>query len=374
MNDRQSLLVATRKGLFTVMREGRWRIEGPAFRGDNCSAVLAHPHTGALYVALDHGHFGTKLHRSVDGGATWAEIAVPQYPPKKEAEEDWVDMHGRTIPHSLLRIWCLEADHPQRGSGLWCGTIPGGLFHSDDGGDSWHLVDGLWNDPGRRRWFGGGADYPGIHSVCVDPRDPDRIRVAVSCGGVWESTDAGRNWHCIGEGWRAEFMPPERAADPGIQDVHRLAQCPAAPDVLWAQHHNGIFRSIDGGRQWTELEGVTPSAFGFALAVHPADADTAWFVPADKDERRIPLGGRVVVNRTRDGGRSFETLTSGLPQEHAYDLVYRHGLDVDADGESLAFGSTTGSLYVSATAGDDWQCLAEHLPPVYAVRFASPPR
>lgn len=118
---------------------------------------------------------------------------------------------------------------------------------------------------------------------------------------------------------------------------------------------------------------MQPSAFAFAVAVHPSDPDTAWFVPADKDERRIPRDGRLVVNRTRDGGRSFVTLTRGLPQEHAYDLVYRHALDVDPDGETLAFGSTTGSLYVSDAAGDDWQCLSEHLPPIYAVRLIPVP-
>lgn len=369
MAARSNLLVATRKGLFTSDRNREWRLEGPMFRGDNCSAVLAHPGTGALYAALDHGHFGAKLHRSTDGGASWHEIASPQYPAKPEAEDDWVDMHGRAIPHSLLRIWCLEADHPQRPDGIWCGTIPGGLFHSDDGGETWSLVEGLWNDPGRRRWFGGGADYPGIHSICVHPDDPARTRVAVSCGGVWETEDTGVSWRCIGEGWRAEYMPPEQAGDPGIQDVHRLAQCPAEPDVLWVQHHNGIFRSTDGGNHWTELEGVEPSAFGFPVVAHPQDPDTAWFVPAEKDERRMPLNGHVVVNRTRDGGRSFETLTAGLPQEHAYDLVYRHAFEIDAAGDTLAFGSTTGSLWVSENGGDDWHCVSEHLPPIYALRF-----
>ncbi len=373
MTAQRKLLVATRKGLFTIDGERDWRIEGPVFRGDNCSAVLEHRGSGVLYAALDHGHFGAKLHRSTDGGANWEEIATPQYPPKAEDEDDWLDMHGRTIPHSLVRIWCLEADHPDRPKGLWCGTIPGGLFHSDDGGDSWRLIESLWNHPGRRRWFGGGADWPGIHSICVHPEDAGVVRIAVSCGGVWETRDAGMNWECIGEGWRAEYMPPDQAGDPGVQDVHRIAQCPASPDVLWAQHHNGIFRSTDSGRHWTELQRVEPSAFGFPVVVHPRDPDTAWFVPADKDERRIPRGGRVVVNRTRDGGRGFMALTSGLPQEHAYDLVYRHALDVDSEGETLAFGSTTGSLYVSDNAGDDWQCISCHLPPIYALRFSGVP-
>jgi hypothetical protein len=152
--------------------------------------------------------------------------------------------------------------------------------------------------------------------------------------------------------------------------VHRLAQCRAAPECLWAQHHNGIFRSTDGAASWHEVKDVPPSVFGFAVAVHPEDPDTAWFVPAIKDERRIPVDGRVVVTRTRDGGQTFDVLRRGLPQEHAYDLTYRHALDVDRTGRALAFGSTTGSCWVSDDQGDHWQCLGEHLPPIYCVRFA----
>jgi hypothetical protein len=168
---------------------------------------------------------------------------------------------------------------------------------------------------------------------------------------------------------RAEFMPPERQYDPNIQDPHLMVQCHANPDVFWVQHHNGIFRSTDAAASWNELSNVKPSAFGFAVAVHPDDADVAWFVPAVKDEKRYPSDGRVVVNRTRDGGKTFETLTRGLPQSHAYDLVYRHALDVDETGNRLAFGSTTGSLWISDDGGEGWQTLSSNLPPIYAVRF-----
>ena len=139
--------------------------------------------------------------------------------------------------------------------------------------------------------------------------------------------------------------------------------------MLWVQHHNGIFRSTDAGANFTEISGVKPSVFGFAVAVHPADADTAWFVPSVKDEKRYPSEGRVVVNRTRDGGKTFQTLTQGLPQVHAYDLVYRHALDVDETGDRLAFGSTTGSLWLSENAGDSWQTWSLNLPAIHAVRF-----
>jgi hypothetical protein len=310
------------------------------------------------------------MHRSRDGGANWSEIATPQYPAKPA---DYVPkatpLEGQPVDWSLKLVWALATGGAGEPGVLWCGTLPGGLFRSEDGGDSWSLNRPLWDHPRREEWFGGGADHPGIHSICVDPRDPHHVTVGVSCGGVWTTRDGGAAWQLGGRGMRAEFMPLERAFEPNAQDPHLVAQCQSDPDVLWVQHHNGIFKSIDAAASWTEITGVQPSTFGFAVAAHPHDAATAWFIPAVKDEKRYPMDGRVVVNRTRDGGRTFETLTEGLPQQHAYDLVYRHALDVDESGDRLAFGSTTGSLWTSENAGDSWQALAAHLPPIYAVRF-----
>ncbi len=370
MDDR--IYVATRKGLFAVERVGakQWAITHAAFVGDNVSAVLADRRDTGLYAALEHGHFGAKLHRSRDGGVNWEECAVPVYPPKPDGVEDLDPMRKTPIPWSLQRMWVLESGGADEAGTLWCGTIPGGLFRSDDGARSWRLVDALWNLEERRQWFGGGADYPGIHSICVDPRDARRVVIAISCGGVWLTRDGGETWQLGGAGMRAAYLPPESAGDPNIQDAHRLAQCRAQPDVFWCQHHNGIYRSADACGSWQEITGVPLSAFGFAVVVHPADPQTAWFVPATKDEKRIPVEGKLAVLRTRDGGRSFTELRAGLPQSHAYDLVFRHALDIDQRGERLAFGSTTGSLWLSEDGGEHWLCVSTHLPPIHAVRFA----
>ncbi len=361
------LHVATRKGLFTFAPQGRgdWRVAETAFLGDNVSIVLPDARTGHLFAALDHGHFGVKLHRR--SGGAWQEIAAPVYPPKP-ADNDEQDMWGRPLPWSTVRIWALEPGGEP--GALWCGTIPGALFQSCDNGESWHIVRSLWDHPKRRQWMGGGADLPGLHSILLDPRDHRHITAAVSTGGLWHSDDGGETWMQRGEGMRADHVPPELTHDPNAQDVHCLAQCAAQPDRMWVQHHNGIFVSRDRGRTFVELQGVSPSAFGFAVAAHPLDPETAWFVPEIKDEKRIPVDGRLVVIRTRDGGRTFETLTRGLPQEHAYDVVYRHALAVDGTGTVLAFGSTTGGLWVSEDGGDSWVCLTHTLPPVYCVRFA----
>ncbi|MEW6320376.1 MAG: exo-alpha-sialidase [Acidobacteriota bacterium] len=365
--------VSTRKGLFTLERASAgWTISRVSFLGDNCTLAMHDPRSGDLLAALNHGHFGVKMHRSRDGGASWQEVATPVYPEKPPGYVPKTPVEGTPVDWSLKLVWALAPGGAGEPGVVWCGTMPGGLFRSADGGDSWTMVRSLWDDPRREEWFGGGADHPGIHSIVVDPRDPRHVTIGVSCGGVWITRDGGATWALAGQGMRAEFMPPERQFEPNVQDPHCVAQSAANPDVLWVQHHNGIFRSTDGGASWTEIEGVEPSAFGFPVAVHPRDPDTAWFVPARKDEQRYPVEGRVVVTRTRDGGRTFETLTKGLPQTHAYDLVYRHALDVDETGERLVFGSTTGSVWASEDGGDSWQTVSTHLPPVYAVAFEKP--
>ncbi|MGE0407746.1 MAG: WD40/YVTN/BNR-like repeat-containing protein [Amphiplicatus sp.] len=363
-----TLLISTRKGLFTVARgRGGWTIEKVDFLGDNVSLTLTDPRDGRRYAALDHGHFGVKLHRSTETG--WEEIAAPAYPPKPDGVEDEKDMWGRPIPWSTVRVWAFAAGGADEPGVLWCGTLPGGLFRSRDQGTNWEMIRSLWDHPLRKKWGGGGADWPGIHSICVDPRDSRRVSIGVSTGGVWFTEDAGESWTLRGEGMRNEYMPPEQAHDPISQDVHCLVQSPSAPDRLWVQHHNGIFVSSDEGRTFTEITSVKP-VFGFPVAVHPREPDTAWFVPGIKDEKRIPQSGRIVVHRTRDGGKSFDVLTKGLPQTHAYDLVYRHALDIDQNGDRLAFGSTTGGLWVSEDQGESWAMVSHTLPPIYAVRFS----
>ena len=365
------LHVATRKGLFVYALAGQPAIVGRHFLGDNLSLSLADPRSGFWYAAFDHGHFGVKLKRSDDRGATWRELAAPAFPARPAGTPDEIGADGRPVPWTVMKIWSLEAGGAREPGRLWCGTIPGGLFRSDDHGESWQLVDALWKHPSRLKWFGGGADHPGIHSICVDPRDPAVVRVGVSCGGVWTTRDAGASWTNTSKGLFAVFMPPEQRENPDIQDVHRLTQCTAQPDRLWIQHHNGVFRSDDGAATWQHCADVPPSGigFGFPVAVHPQDGDTAWLAPAIKDEFRIPVDGKVVVTRTSDGGRTWSVQRDGLPQQDAYDLVFRHGLDVAPDGRTLALGSTTGALWLSRDGGERWQELSAHLPPIHAVRL-----
>ena len=224
--------------------------------------------------------------------------------------------------------------------------------------------------PERNKWLGGGADIPGIHSICVDPRSSKTVRVAVSCGGVWTTHDGGETWACTADGMRFDHTPADVADDPLTPGpAHDGAMQRRTRPVVGAAplRHLHFARCL---RRAGRRSKAKPSSFGFGVVVHPSEPDTAWFVPGIKDEKRIPVDGKLVVTRTRDGGKSFDVLSKGLPQTHAYDLVLRHALCIDETGDRLAFGSTTGGVWVSENQGDVWHNVSHSLPPVYAVRFS----
>ncbi|MBS1911450.1 MAG: glycosyl hydrolase [Bacteroidetes bacterium] len=362
MSSHNALLAGTRKGLLLFERNGNgWHATAQWFGGQPVSYSMHDPRTNTLWACLDHGHWGQKLHRSRDWGTTWEEVKAPAYPEGAEIKAG--------TPATLRYIWSIGAGGTDRPNTVFLGTEPGGLFRSDDGGDSFTLVDSLWNHPSRQEsWFGGGRDYAGIHSIITDPRDSNRQLIGISCAGVFETTDDGATWAPINKGLRADYLP-----NPDVEvghDPHLLAMAPNNPDVLWQQNHCGIFRSTDGGRQWEQVSTEGNDAhFGFAIAVDERNPDRAWVVPAQSDGARMAIGGALRVCRTDDGGRTWTTFTNGLPQQTCFDVVYRHALDVS--GDTLAFASTTGNMFISEDGGNSWHEQANYLPPVYSLRFAS---
>jgi hypothetical protein len=373
MSTSKTLHLGTRKGLFTLQRKASgWTIEHVDFLGQSVTMLLEDNRDGTLYAGLALGHFGAKLRRRDEGSDRWDEVNAPAY---REGDVFSVpsfqpDVPNTTKPATLKEVWSLETTGDDQPGSLWAGTIPGGLFRSDDRAESWQLIESLWNCNERMDWFGGGKDEPGIHSICVNPRDSKDVTVGISCGGVWQSRDGGDSWSVVGDGLRAEYVPPDQANKASIQDPHRLAMCHANPNVMWVQHHNGVFHSIDHSLTYREIDKAGPSTFGFAVCAHPQNDQIAWFVPGKKDEFRYPVDGQLVVTRTTDGGRSFESLRQGLPQEHCYEIVFRHSLDVHDDGRTLAMGSSTGGLWISEDGGDHWQSISNHLPPIYVTRFS----
>jgi photosystem II stability/assembly factor-like uncharacterized protein len=386
------ILVGTRKGTFIVEKEnGVWRPRLAGHGGTGVNFVSADPFTGRIWALLGHGHWGAKLSCSDDGGATWADApAQIKYPEgarfigqdmyEDASSEFGIGWRISTKPATLQKLWVI-AFGP--GGRVYVGTIPGGLFESSDGGGTFELNRPLWDHESRggdlsagdakaeTKWFGtpaseGGDFAPGIHSIAVDPRSPDRILLGVSTAGVIESTDAGRTWRSRNKGMLLEHTP-EPEAEWG-HDVHAIEICAGAPDHVWQQNHVGIYYSADGAATWRKVSKPEQGVhFGFPVTVDATDGRVAWVVPARADNQRMAIDGGVFVARTDDGGETWTTLRAGLPQQCAHDIVYRHALANSAG--VVAFGSTTGNLYVSDDRGESFTAVSHNLPPIYSVRF-----
>jgi photosystem II stability/assembly factor-like uncharacterized protein len=383
------ILVGTRKGTFLVEKVGgRFQPHLAGHAGVGVNFVVPDPHSGTLWAALGHGHWGAKLSRSTDDGKTWQDASQIKYPdgarylaPKEPTEDgdDAPPAAAKLKDATLLKLWVIAFGAP--GSVL-VGTIPGGLFVSQDGGESFELNRPLWNHESRggdlfagegsgvTHWYGTPASEgefaPGIHSIAIDPKNPERILVAVSTAGVLETTDGGKTWRSRNSGLTMDYLP-DSSAEWG-HDPHYLELCHDNPDHVWQQNHCGVFYSSDGASSWKKVSRPEHGVhFGFPVAVDARDGKTAWVVPGKADMQRMAIDGRLFVGRTSDGGETWKELREGLPQENAHDVVYRHALSVSDD--TLAFGSTTGNLYVSEDRGESWRTVANNLPPVYSVRF-----
>ena len=356
-----NLLLGTRKGLLLLSNKGKdWAVESEHFEGIPVSYAMHDHRNDTLWACLDHGHWGTKLHRSSDKGVTWEEVEAPKYPEGATRPPDDKD------PASTSYIWIIQPGGDDEPNRLYVGTEPGGLFISDDGGDSFQLVETLWNQPSRNNWFGGGRDHPGVCSIVVDPRDSRHITIGISVGGVYETTDGGETWTVCNKGLIADYLP-----DPHAEfghDPHFIIASPSNPDVLWQQNHCGIFRSIDHGHNWTHISQEGGSAyFGFAITPDAQDENVAWVAPAVSAEYRIPVDRALCICRTEDGGKTWQDLRVGLPQTNAYDIIFRHGMDINDD--TLVFGTTAGNVYMSDNRGDSWRCITQNLAVVYSARF-----
>jgi photosystem II stability/assembly factor-like uncharacterized protein len=353
------LAVGTRKGLFLARRRGAaWEFGDPLFTAQAVHSVAVDTRrpTPRLLVGADSAHWGPSVLHSDDLGATWHEPGRPAV------------RFGEDTGASLERVWQLQPAGPGAPGVVYAGTEPGALFRSEDGGETFELVRGLWEHPTRARWEPGGGGL-GLHTILTDPRDEESITVAVSTGGVYRSRDGGRSWAPSNTGVEAVFLP-DRFPEFG-QCVHKIARDAADPDRLYLQNHWGVYRSDDAGAHWTPAAGGLPSTFGFPVAAHPRRGGVAYLFPLNADTDRVPAGRRCRVYRTEDAGASWAPLSDGLPEADHHGPVLRDALCTDdADPAGIYFGNRNGEVFAGSEEGGAWRQLAAHLPDVLCVRAA----
>ena len=382
------VLVGTRKGAFILTADGKreqWEVSGPHFAGwelYHLKGSLVDPNR--IYASQTSGWFGQLIQRSDDGGKTWHQPGTPPGetpapgPPKAVSNKfvyDTSDATGKPLtthqfydgtqhPWEFKRVWHLEPSLTDPNT-VYAGVEDAALFRSTDGGENWHELSGLRGHGTGPMWQPGAGGMC-LHTIILDPSNPDRIYIAISAAGAFRTDDGGKSWKPINKGLRSQYIP-NPTAEVG-HCVHHVAMNPARPNVLFMQKHWDVMRSDNAGDQWTEISGNLPTDFGFVIDVHAHEPETVYVVPIKSDGEHYVMDGKFRVYRSRTGGNEWEPLTKGLPQKDCYVNVLRDAMAVDSlDKCGVYFGTTGGQVYCSPDAGDSWAPIVRDLPAVLSV-------
>ena len=363
---RVRVLVGTHKGAFVLSSDGKrknWEVSGPHFGGLEIYHLKGSPvDPNRIYASQVGDWFGQVVHRSNDGGKTWEAVGNKFLYDGATGTHQWYD--GTAHPWEFKRVWHLEPSHIDPDT-VYGGVEDAALFRTTDGGQTWSELSWLRTHESGPKWAPG-AGGMGVHTILLDPSDPQRIFVAISAAGVFRSDDGGETWMPKTRGLTSNFMP-DPTAEIG-HCVHRIAMHPSRPKTLYMQKHWDVMRSDDSGDSWQEVSGDLPSDFGFVVDVHAHEPETVYVVPILSDSLHYPPDGKLRVYRSRSGGNEWEALAKGLPQKDCYVNVLRDAMSVDTlDPCGVYFGTTGGQVYASADAGDSWAPIVHDLPAVLSV-------
>ncbi len=384
------VLVGTRKGAFILTSDGKrekWDVSGPHFAGWEIYHIKGSPaDPNRIYASQSSGWFGQLIQCSDDGGKTWHQPGMPvgqpgvapDGPPKSESNKfvydaspetgkaltthQWYD--GTQHPWEFKRVWHLEPSLTDPNT-VYAGVEDAAIFRSTDGAQNWQELPGLRGHGTGPKWQPGAGGMC-LHTIILDPSNPQRMYIAISAAGAFRTEDAGATWTPINRGLRSQYIP-DQDAEVG-HCVHHVAMHPSRPGVLFMQKHWDVMRSDNAGDSWKEVSGNLPTDFGFVIDVHAHEPETIYVVPIKSDSEHYVHEGKLRVYRSRAGGNEWEPLTKGLPQKDCYVNVLRDAMAVDSlDKCGVYFGTTGGQVYVSSNAGDNWAPIVRDLPAVLSV-------
>ena len=380
------VLVGTKKGAFILSSDGKrekWDVQGPFFAGWEVYHLKGSPaDPNRIYASQTSGWFGQIIQRSDDGGKTWhqpgtppGEATTPNGTPKGESNKFVYDTEaapltthqfydGTQHPWEFKRVWHVEPSLTDPDT-AYAGVEDAAIFKTTDGGKSWKEIPGLRGHGTGPKWQPGAGGMC-LHTIIIDPSNPDRIWIAISAAGAFCPDDGGKTWKPINKGLRSQYIP-DQDAEVG-HCVHHIAMNPKKPGTLFMQKHWDVLRSDNAGDNWNEVSGNLPTDFGFVIDVHSHEPETIYVVPIKSDGEHFVHEGKLRVYRSKTGGNEWEALTKGLPQANCYVNVLRDAMAVDTlDKCGIYFGTSGGQVYCSNDTGDSWQAIVHDLPAVLSV-------
>jgi len=364
--------VGTRKGAFILSSDGQrenWEVSGPHFGGWEVYHLKASPlNPDRLYASQSSSWFGQLIQRSDDGGKTWNPVGNQFTYDGQTGTHQWYD--GTPHPWEFKRVWHLEPSLTDPDT-VYAGVEDAAIFRSTDGGLNWQELPGLRTHQSGSQWMPG-AGGMAVHTILLDPTNPERIFVAISAAGAFRSDDSGQTWKPVNRGLKSKYLP-----DPNAEVgycVHRLAMHRSRPGTLFMQLHWNVMRTDDAGENWNLISGNLPTDFGFPIEVHAHEPNTVYVVPITSDSEHFVHERKLRVYRSRTGGTEWEALTNGLPQQDCYVNVLRDAMSVDTlDSCGIYFGTSGGQVYCSPDGGDHWKAIVRDLPPVVSVEVQTLP-
>ncbi len=348
------LLIGTVKGVFlyhTDAARQQWTLTGPHLGGWEIYSLCGDSRNSRILAGTLSWQTGPTIRTTKDFGATWEPVERdPRFAEGSKAE--------------LKHIWQIVPGHPSQPGTWYAGTDDAALFVSRDDGKTWSELTGLTNHPTRPRWMGGFGGLC-LHSIVVDHEHPKRLWVGISAVGVFRSDDAGESWKLCNEG--LHNVAPEFIKDPDLgRCVHKIAGDPTRSGALLMQYHGGVFKTDDAADHWTRISAGLPHDFGFPLAVTARDL---FIVPLLADTNRVVPDGALKIWRSRDRGKTWRALTSGLPQKEHYVGVLRDAMTSDPLTPSgIYLGTTGGEIFYSKNDGDDWEKLPASFPRITTLK------